>query len=314
MIRDDRSSDGVSYWPSVSDLFMTLFIIAVAILGSVVFVLMPQPVTDKDSVIAELSSELQRARIEVARLDKIVSRIRKDLGEYKRALEGCKAEKQKTGEGLNEEISKLESAVADLESRTQSWERDNNRLNKDLAQCQRQRERFLSDIPRHDKPPIITIRSDKGHFFASGSAAVSPDFGGSLRTGGFREIAREILERNRDGNLNVDTLEVIGHTDGIPMKGRGNLDERLPSVLSGEGDPGSLSAGSNNDLGLLRALAIKREWRRFVESHPERETLERVEVRTYSAGQTLPVDGGSFRQQDPRARRIDLRLTKLGSD
>jgi hypothetical protein len=121
------------------------------------------------------------------------------------------------------------------------------------------------------------------------------------------------MQRNGNGRLNVDTLEVIGHTDGIGFKHHwSNLDERLPALLSGgEAALDHLMPGSNNDLGLLRALAIKQTWQRFVAAHLERAHLAQIEVRTYSAGQTLPVEAGRFSAEDPRARRIELRLTKL---
>jgi hypothetical protein len=45
-----------------------------------------------------------------------------------------------------------------------------------------------------------------------------------------------------------------------------------------------LTPGSNNDLGLLRALAIKSELLGFVAKDANRVQLEQIEVRCYSAG------------------------------
>jgi hypothetical protein len=71
----------------------------------------------------------------------------------------------------------------------------------------------------------------------------------------------------------------------------------------------------------LRALALKQEWGNYVDTYEpsaDREVLQRVNLRCYSAGQTiLPVQEAnpkpdSFRRNDPSARRIEMRLTRLG--
>ncbi|HYN77625.1 MAG TPA: hypothetical protein VES73_07520, partial [Lamprocystis sp. (in: g-proteobacteria)] len=162
--------------------------------------------------------------------------------------------------------------------------------------------------------PIIEIPPG-GNFFSTGRAEVDEAFASDLSIGAFNEIANEIIRRNRTHGLSVDTLEVIGHTDGLPFRGKGNLDQLLPDVLNGRMGIDRLKPGSNNDLGLLRALAIKQAWLKFIpdRSEPEQAQLKLIEVRTYSAGQTLPVDPGHFQAGDPRARRIELRLTKLHS-
>lgn len=91
-----------------------------------------------------------------------------------------------------------------------------------------------------------------------------------LRKNEFDRLAREIVEREAEGRVKVDTLEIIGHTDGVPLARNGNLDVNLPDVLAGNGSKiSSLTAGSNNDLGLLRALAVKEQWMRFVNTHDE---------------------------------------------
>jgi hypothetical protein len=71
----------------------------------------------------------------------------------------------------------------------------------------------------------------------------------------------------------------------------------------------------------LRALALKQEWQDYIEAYEPKEdraVLKRINLRCYSAGQTiLPVPEAkpsptSFRRNDPRARRIEMRLTRLG--
>lgn len=139
-----------------------------------------------------------------------------------------------------------------------------------------------------------------------------------LRKNEFDRLAREIVEREAEGRVKVDTLEIIGHTDGVPLARNGNLDVNLPDVLAGNGSKiSSLTAGSNNDLGLLRALAVKEQWMRFVNTHDEKLILQRVSVRCYSAGQTILPDtkitpsADAYRKSNDNARRIEMRLTRL---
>lgn len=82
-----------------------------------------------------------------------------------------------------------------------------------------------------------------------------------------------------------------------------------------------LTPGSNNDLGLLRALANKSELLGFVAEDANRVQLEQIEVRCYSAGQTIPEgiepsdvlvrSADLFKKENEQFRRIEIRLTKL---
>ena len=295
MISDDETDHQVSYWPSVSDLFMTLFITAIALVGVVLFVFLVNPGKDVFAGrIIELREVLglpplppQMARDDPSAVDETI----------RRAIEQIKAFGQ-----LREDVDALTKLRLEVV-----------RLTGEVAALQRKLARLRGEKGRNDKPPIITVASDV--LFPSGGVTVSETASDSLRVGAFNEIATEILERNANDQQLVDTLEIIGHTDGVPMKGaRGNLDTGLPAVLAGTVAIDGLKPGSNNDLGLLRALAVKRAWQQFVLSpRPERERtlLEAVALRTYSAGQTVPFDPDGP-VDDERSRRIELRLTKLG--
>jgi len=296
MISDDETDHQVSYWPSVSDLFMTLFITAIALVGVVLFVFLVNPGKDVFAGrIIELREVLglpplppQMARDDPSAVDETI----------RRAIEQIKAFGQ-----LREDVDALTKLRLEVV-----------RLTDEVAALQGKLARLRGEKGRNDKPPIITVASDV--LFPSGGVTVSETASDSLRVGAFNEIATEILERNANDQQLVDTLEIIGHTDGVPMKGaRGNLDTGLPAVLAGTVAIDGLKPGSNNDLGLLRALAIKRAWQQFVLSRPERERtlLEAVALRTYSAGQTVPFDPDGP-VDDERSRRIELRLTKLGVD
>ena len=148
---------------------------------------------------------------------------------------------------------------------------------------------------------------------------MGPAFIQGLTENEFKRLADEIVARENEGRVKVNTLEIIGHTDGVPLSRLGNLDQKLPEVLADSRlGISSLIPGSNNDLGLLRALSVREQWEKFTSEHDHPAILQKIEIRCYSAGQTiLPVadehpEAKDFRQPDPRARRIEMRLTRLG--
>lgn len=338
MISDDEPGYQVSYWPSVSDLFMTLFIIAIALVGGMVLVFLPDPA--EKVVVAKIIEPINQIRAQLDSLPPLnegasaaevttslqdtATRAVKNLTFYKQVLAKIDGDIS-VQKGLLEKITALQTEIEEQSVRLEAarkWQEQAEQMGEKLkaseAHINKLEQQVVTlelakDMRLEDKPPIITIAdADKRHFFASGSAALTLDFEADLGSSYFQEIASEILRRNSNNQLNVDTLEVIGHTDGIPVASRGNLDAVLPSVLSGgEGGLVRLTPGSNNDLGLLRALAIKQAWVRFVARHSARSQLEAIDVRTYSAGQTIPVERGRFAVEDARSRRIELRLTKL---
>ena len=135
------------------------------------------------------------------------------------------------------------------------------------------------------------------------------------------ELGDQISERNKS-QFKVDTIEIIGHTDGDPVTKKGNLDQILPRFLSGKDkNIKNLVAGSNNDLGLLRALAIKQAWMNYVEKK-ERDDLRGIEIICFSAGQTQPLlsegddpetylkNPETYRKKEQNFRRIEIRLTR----
>ncbi|WP_295432180.1 hypothetical protein [uncultured Thiodictyon sp.] len=371
MISDDESGHQVSYWPSISDLFMTLFITAIALVAVVLFVFLVNPSEDvfKGQII-ELRNLLGMGPLPQGSDERYQQAfgdtIRKAIAEIKAceqlrqnvdALAACQTKSQRLEEenrklttmlsvlkqerdrltvelaALRDQQTKLTSKLAELErelnrlralagSGKDGWQEAIRGLAEVIAQseqrrknAEQERDRLVEQLARsNDKPPIITIPSDV--LFPSGGATVTAVATDSLRIGGFQKIASEIVKRNANALQNVNTLEIIGHTDSMPMKTtRGNLDGGLPPVLAGTAPIAGLRPGSNNDLGLLRALAIRQAWQAFVAQHvaqhPDHAALEQIQVRTYSAGQTIPVrPNGPV--DDADARRIELRLTKLG--
>ncbi len=324
MISDDELGHTVSYWPSVSDLFMTLFVVAIALVGAVVLVALPVT-PDKGPIHPnQCQEELRKAYAKIEDLEGQIRNLREELKTSQAKIEDLEGQIHDIQEELKKahaKIETLEGQVWNFQEKLEHAQAKIKDLTGKVLYLQEELEHAhakIKDLERRvhnlgDKPPIITIAaSDKHHFFSSGSATLTPDFKTDLAAGGFQKIAVEILKRNRDGRQAVDTLEIIGHTDGVPIARRGNLDEVLPDLLDGDSRGFErLSPGSNNDLGLLRALAIKHAWSEFVAQHPENEQLRPIAVRTYSAGQTLPVNAGGYRAADASSRRIELRLTKL---
>ncbi len=350
-LEDDNLSPG--YWPSVSDLFITLFIIAIVILAAVFFALLPKNnVASEKAIIVAVGQDLGNIRRPVNELRAILGlepiRTTQTPDEVVVAVdETCSmaAERIRT---LDSEIKKL----TELDSSRKEFlklQEENRKLKSQLLKLEEELERLQKvlrtaegvdieaiiaenlDLRRqlNDKPPIIQISEQKEEYrFAKGSSFMKQDFVEGLRDNEFDRLAREIIDREKEGRVKVDTLEIIGHTDGTPLSGGGNLDRQLPSVLSEEKSSiSALKPGSNNDLGLLRALAVRHQWIAFVKEeyedkgrHVEMAVLQRVQIRCYSAGQTiLPVakenpEAKDFRQDDARARRIEMRLTRLKTD
>jgi flagellar motor protein MotB len=308
---DESEEEGeISYWPSVSDLFLTLFVVSLVLVAVVNFVLRPKSALSSDrAVIESIGTDMKAIR-------EPVNQIREELG-GRPALRPTQTAKEVVV-GLNDtagdtvaEIRKLKLRVAELEKRTEA-------LGSSEAEAKRDVDNLRQAL--NDKPPIIEVEESEVRRFKSGSAAMDDQFRNGLWQSEFKTLAQEILKRNAGQRRNVDTLEVIGHTDGQPVGGgKGNLDEALPLLLSGEnGEIDVLKPGSNNDLGLMRALALKRAWRDFVTTQTEgRQELESISVRCYSAGQTLPANEAknhsaeAYREPNEKSRRIEIRLTKL---
>jgi len=339
---DDEEYLASGYWPSVSDLFITLFIISFAILAAVSFVLLP-----KNNVAAE-KAILVAVGLNLRSITEPANELRKEVGldpiratqspsQIVVALkETCETAAEKLRE-LNQRIEKLKDLdaareeLAKLQKENLLLKRQIEELEQLLAEFEnkdfpgiieqnRELRSQLEDAERklHDKPPIIRIDEQKEEYrFTSGSSTMGEDFSVGLRSNEFARLADEIIARQGADRVKVDTLEIIGHTDGVPLSRKGNLDSRLPSVLAGESSLNSMEAGSNNDLGLLRALAVRQEWEAYVEEHDQKVVLKQLTVRCYSAGQTIlpevvdKPDRSSFLKNDPKARRIEMRLTRL---
>jgi outer membrane protein OmpA-like peptidoglycan-associated protein len=158
-----------------------------------------------------------------------------------------------------------------------------------------------------DAPPIIVIKDEGAYRFASGSAEISQEMLNYI----LKQIVPEIEARTKQYGINV--VEIIGHTDG-QANGQvtSNLDVNLENVVSGNIQVGNLRAGSNADLGLMRALSVVKALR---DIQTKENRLSGLSFRAYSAAQLI-LPNGQFaaiaRQDDVTRRRIEIRFTRLG--
>lgn len=149
--------------------------------------------------------------------------------------------------------------------------------------------------------PII-IDEKSGNFkFPSGSAELTPDLKKYIQTA----IIPKIKTATAKGN--IDFIQIIGHTDSQGIKDTSNLDDKLTSAATGAAKINALKAGSNTDLGLMRAVAVVQ----FLNT----KKLGKVKFRAYSAGQ-LYLKSGELakidRGADEARRRIEIRFIPYG--
>ncbi|WP_324283097.1 hypothetical protein VKI22_08920 [Cyanobacterium aponinum UTEX 3221] len=150
--------------------------------------------------------------------------------------------------------------------------------------------------------PII-IDEKSGNFkFPSGSAELSSDLKQYIINTITPQVNKVINEQD------IDFIQVIGHTDGQVIGATGNLDLTLEKVAQNQVQVGILKAGSNADLGLMRALAV-------VQELSQQEELKGINFRAYSAAQLYLPSGDLAdvnRKEDEARRRIEIRFIPPG--
>ena len=157
--------------------------------------------------------------------------------------------------------------------------------------------------PARDLPPILTLTEAEGYFFELGSAALTPSFLEKLRG----EVAPRIAEVA--SRYQVDIIEVIGHTDEVPVRQRpSSLDRELLSYLQGYTDEAALVVSDNVGLGMARAAAVAREL--IADSR-----LRSYEILPLSAGQAIDLgqqlaEAGSNGTDVRERRRIEVRMRR----
>lgn len=153
------------------------------------------------------------------------------------------------------------------------------------------------------KPPVIKLADTDAYRFDTGSFLLSTTFKETLRENAVPLISRTIH------CYGIDTVEIIGHTDGRPGGMVGNLDYSLGSFSSGS-DIQEMVPGSNIDLGLLRAISVKAE----LEFSLSRRITQDVGFRVLSAGSTIGPDGSFLpakNRDEGSRRRIEIRFLRM---
>mgnify|MGYP002628400814 CR=1 FL=1 len=101
-------------------------------------------------------------------------------------------------------------------------------------------------------PPFFSLDEAGGYFFESGAATLKPEFKRNLVNKVIPLLAKSLAD------YDVDVIEVIGHTDEVPMKGLSNLDSKLIGASAGRFPIASLR--STDNAGLCRSGSeIRRE-------------------------------------------------------
>lgn len=198
-------------------------------------------------------------------------------------------------------LAQLQRQFAELSARHDAILAENKRLLDEID--------ALKKAKPPEEPPIIELTDAQNVNFESGKAQISAAFAQRLREQEF-----PLLRRIIDEHPTVDTIEIIGHTDDSPISStRSNLDGVLAQVLGGTREAAALTAGSNADLGLMRAVAVSEEWRHWLQE--QQTALPRaIEVRCYSAANAIAPPGTadlSKKARDQKARRIEIRFTQL---
>ena len=150
-------------------------------------------------------------------------------------------------------------------------------------------------------PPFLSLSEAGGYYFDSGKATLRPEFERNLRSQVIPTLSKYVAD------YDVDVIEVIGHTDEVPMSGESNLDGSLIQASVGRVPIGSLRSTDNSGLAMARAVAVAQQLRGDAR-------LRNVTILPLSGAQMIvPVDknaDGSARGSDQRRRRIEIRLRK----
>ena len=154
---------------------------------------------------------------------------------------------------------------------------------------------------RGEWPPFFSLSEAGGYYFDSGKATLRPEFERNLRSTIIPSLVRNIRD------YEVDVVEVIGHTDEVPMSGISNLDRSLIAASANRLPIGALTSTDNAGLAIARAVAVVRVLR----ADPR---LASVTILPLSGAQMIvPTDrvaDGTARGDDQRRRRIEIRLRR----
>ncbi|KPF78326.1 hypothetical protein IP88_04000 [alpha proteobacterium AAP81b] len=150
-------------------------------------------------------------------------------------------------------------------------------------------------------PPFVSLSEAGGYYFDPGKATLRPEFERNLVSQVIPMLARNLAE------YDVDVIEVIGHTDEVPMVGTSNLDAQLVAASAGRFPIPDLRSTDNAGLAMARAVSVVHVLRAD-------KRLAGARILPLSGAQMIvPVDrlsDGTAQGSDQRRRRIEIRLRR----
>jgi outer membrane protein OmpA-like peptidoglycan-associated protein len=160
----------------------------------------------------------------------------------------------------------------------------------------------IEDQQNIDWPPLISLSEAGGYNFDSGSASLDERFEQALQGEVVDMLVKLIAQ------YNVDVVEVIGHTDEVPLgSSTSNLDDSLVGALEGSLSVEEMRPADNAGLGMARAVSVARILQRT-------EGLQDVAILPLSGAQLIDlgdhVTSGASRGDVPERRRIEIRLRR----
>lgn len=210
-----------------------------------------------------------------------------------------------TSEEANVKLNQTENQVRDLERQVSS-------LTRELEQKKNRITNLEGQVERLKSPPLIVIKDSNKDAqgrplrFEAGRAEL-PE---GLRFFIDNNVANQLESFAKEYQGYV--VDVIGHTDGqATVAPASNLDRILEKAASGSTeDVSNLRAGSNADLGLMRALAVVKKLQEIQATG----RFKNLKFRAYSAAQLYLPSGEyaptpSNRVDDETRRRIEIRFT-----
>lgn len=298
-------------WPSFTDLMSNAFMIITLLLFLALFKsLFLKYTADETELNLSQSQALvrqlrQRVLALESQLGNQISQTQELQHEYD-SLQTKFASIQDKLEVTQSELTKSEGQVNSLEDRLAQNRNEFDSLEQKLQQSNLQVSDLKTEVKRlKSAPPVVVIQGSGQYQFQSGSATLPPSLA--------KFIANDLVDRieNVTNLRGIYVVEVIGHTDGQVNFGSSNLDNKLIDVARGKAPFSSLTASSNADLGLMRALAVVKELKKV----QQQGRLEDIQFRAYSGAQLYLTDGqfaSNSKEADADRRRIEIRFSPLG--
>ena len=214
-----------------------------------------------------------------------------------------------------------------LENNYQSLQKDYNKIKKENQKLERSNASLSQKLSLEKKvnksnkkfPNQITIPNTGKYEFPFGTATLTRDLSKFIQN----EVVPKIKQGFNDSEIKINVIEVIGHTDTVAVSGSSNLDQYLNKVANNpNGGIETLKAGSNADLGLMRALSVIKALEQdkaliqfFQEQGLIKDSQDKKQTifRAYSAAQLYDSRGklASSQGESSSSRRIEIRFTYI---